>query len=227
MTEVSFARSFLSALDARPIKISADHVEDPKTYPARGAYTLPKMPRSMSKPTFSQPGDNSSPSSQLAPGSERSYTVQLTSARNPPLEVILPAQSLNTSVLDLKIAIAEKTSLGLDKIKLLYNKKPVADSKILKDILGVEAAETAMKVEFGIMVMGGAAALAAAEAAKSAASTAATGGAEVAQGPSGDEVLETAEFWDDLRGFLLQRVRDETAAGNLADTFQAAWRARK
>lgn len=36
MTEVSFARSFLSALDARPIKISADHVEDPKTYPARG-----------------------------------------------------------------------------------------------------------------------------------------------------------------------------------------------
>jgi len=36
MTEVSFARSFLSTLDARPIKISADHVEDPRTYPARG-----------------------------------------------------------------------------------------------------------------------------------------------------------------------------------------------
>lgn len=35
MTEVIFARSFLSALDSRPQKLSADHVEDPKSYPAR------------------------------------------------------------------------------------------------------------------------------------------------------------------------------------------------
>ncbi|KAH7027855.1 cell-cycle control medial ring component-domain-containing protein [Microdochium trichocladiopsis] len=224
MTEVSFARSFLSALDARPIKISADHVEDPRNYPARAAYTLPKMPRPMSKPNSSRPGaDGSASSTQPAPGSERSYTVQLVFVRNPPLDITLLAQSINTSVLDLKTAVVNKTGLPLDKIKLLHNKKPVADSKILKDVLGAEAAASATKVEFGIMVMGGAATLAAAEAAKNAGA----GGGDVAQGPSGEEVLETAEFWDDLRGFLLQRIRDEKAAGELADTFQAAWKSKR
>jgi len=226
MTEVSFARSFLSTLDARPIKISADHVEDPRTYPARGPYTLPKMPKPMSRPGSLEPDANgSTPSaSQPAPGSERSYSVQLTSARNPPLDITLLAQSINTSVLDLKAAIVDKTGLPLDKIKLLHNKKPVADSKILKDLLNAEAVTSTRKVEFGIMVMGGAATLAAAEAAKNVASSS---GSDVAQGPSGDEVLETAAFWDDLRGFLLQRIRDEKAAADLADTFQAAWKAKK
>lgn len=37
MTEVSFAKSFLAALDNRPQKLSADHVEDPKSYPRQTA----------------------------------------------------------------------------------------------------------------------------------------------------------------------------------------------
>lgn len=37
MAEVNFARSFLAMLDTRPIKLSGDHVEDPKSYPARSA----------------------------------------------------------------------------------------------------------------------------------------------------------------------------------------------
>lgn len=40
MTEVIFARSFLAALDSRPQKLSADHVEDPKSYPARAPVGL-------------------------------------------------------------------------------------------------------------------------------------------------------------------------------------------
>lgn len=35
MTEVQFAKSFLAALDGRPIKLQADYVEDPKNYPSR------------------------------------------------------------------------------------------------------------------------------------------------------------------------------------------------
>jgi hypothetical protein len=35
MSELTFAKSFLSLLDARPTKITADHVEDPRTYQAR------------------------------------------------------------------------------------------------------------------------------------------------------------------------------------------------
>lgn len=37
MTEVSFAKSFLTMLDSRPIKLSGEHVEDPRSYPARSA----------------------------------------------------------------------------------------------------------------------------------------------------------------------------------------------
>jgi hypothetical protein len=37
MSELSFARQFLSALDTRPIKLSSDHVADPHSYPAQGA----------------------------------------------------------------------------------------------------------------------------------------------------------------------------------------------
>jgi hypothetical protein len=37
MTELAFARQFLTALDSRPIKLSSDHVADPKNYPAQGA----------------------------------------------------------------------------------------------------------------------------------------------------------------------------------------------
>ncbi|MBE3041336.1 hypothetical protein IMZ48_01875 [Candidatus Bathyarchaeota archaeon] len=42
MTEVSFARAFLAALDSRPQKLSADHVEDPRSFPpGRPAVRLP------------------------------------------------------------------------------------------------------------------------------------------------------------------------------------------
>jgi len=47
MTELSFAKSFLQTLDARPSKLSPTHVEDPKTYPARGAVRLPTLSHSL------------------------------------------------------------------------------------------------------------------------------------------------------------------------------------
>ena len=42
MTEVSFARQFLSALDSKPGKLSGDHVESPRNYPSRGAVSTSK-----------------------------------------------------------------------------------------------------------------------------------------------------------------------------------------
>lgn len=46
MTEVSFARAFLAALDSRPQKLSADHVEDPRTFPSGRPVVrpLPSLP---------------------------------------------------------------------------------------------------------------------------------------------------------------------------------------
>ncbi|KAH9883506.1 cell-cycle control medial ring component [Xylariomycetidae sp. FL2044] len=226
MTEVSFAKNFLATLDSRPIQVPEDFVEDPRTYTTRNPYVLPKMRKPMSK--------RKSPTSTAPPGSERSYTVTIKSLRNPPLDVRLSSQTPNTSVLDLKAAVAERAGVPVDKMKLLYKKKPVLDSKVLKDLVG-EGEEGNGVVEFSVMVLGGAAAVgkkadADTEGAgekKSATDGTTKGAGSAAQGQSGAEVLETKEFWQDLRGFLLQRIRDEKMAGELSETFQSAWRAKK
>ncbi|KAI7774683.1 hypothetical protein LA080_007990 [Diaporthe eres] len=210
MTEVIFARSFLSALDSRPQKLSADHVEDPKSYPARPPYILPRMPKPMSKAV------------SLAPGQERSITVRIKSLRNPPLDIRLSSQPLNTSILDVKTSVSSETTIPVDKIKVLHKKKPVADSKVLKDLLG----EDETSVEFSVMVLGGAAA-AASPAPKNeddpAAATAAADAASTAQGTSGEAVLQTDAFWTDLRGFLSQRIRDEKITEELFGKFLSSW----
>lgn len=49
-------------------------------------------------------------------------------------------------------------------------------------------------------------------------------GVPVAQGKSGKDVLETEEFWQDLRGFLVQRSRDEKVAEVLVGRCKEGWR---
>lgn len=44
MTELSFAKSFLTTLDSKPSKLTADHVEDAKSYPARNAVCVRLTP---------------------------------------------------------------------------------------------------------------------------------------------------------------------------------------
>ena len=45
----------------------------------------------------------------------------------------------------------------------------------------------------------------------------------VAQGQSGRDMLGWEEFWSDLKGFLVQRVRNEVLGNELLDVFRAAW----
>ncbi|KAL8365811.1 hypothetical protein RB595_004539 [Gaeumannomyces hyphopodioides] len=206
MAEVAFASTFLSQLDSRPAKLSPDHVEDPRNYPTRSAYIMPRMPKPMSK--------RASPSN---PGQERSVTVHLRSLRNPPLDIKLTSQPLGTSVLDVRTAAAAQAGLRPDKVKLLHKKKPVADSKVLRDLV---AADDETLVEFSVMVLGGGAAAAKAEEEADQASPSA---APTAQGVSGAEAVQSEEFWVDLRGFLLQRVRDEKYVDELSSTFRKAW----
>jgi len=189
-------------LDSRPTKLSLDHVEDIKSYPARGAYILPKMPKPMTK------------RQKIAPGQERSITITLRSLRNPPIEIVLKSQSPLLSILDLKTEVSSQASIPVDKLRILHKKKPVGDSKVVKDVVGEEDAE----VEFSVMVMGGAASVVAKDANMT--------DAPVAQGASGKELLETEEFWDDLKAFLTQRLRDEKEAENLFATFRNASKSR-
>ena len=93
---------------------------------------------------------------------------------------------------------------------MLYNKKPVPDSKVLKDLVGDEES----RVEFSVMVLGGAASVR-------------RGDEEVippvAGGESGLRMLAGEEFWVDLRGFLVQRLRDEGEGENVFGVFREAW----
>jgi hypothetical protein len=149
----------------------------------------------------------------LAPGAERSLNVNLKSLRNPPLDITLTSLPSSTSILDLKSTISTQTSIPTEKLRILHNKKPVPDSKILKDIVR----EQESKVDFSVMVLGGAAAMK-------------RGDEEVippvVQGKSGLEVprgKEGEEFWTDLKGFLIQRLRDEGGGERVWTVFRRAW----
>lgn len=135
----------------------------------------------------------------------------------------LKSQPATTSILQLKEAVAAAASIPVAKIRLLYRKKPVADSKTLRDILGSEGGEEESGkgkgevVEFSVMVIGGAAAVRKEGEEK-----------EVGGGKGdGERVLEDKAFWEDLRGFLIQRLKDEGEGERLFRVFQGAWEERK
>ncbi|KAK0766931.1 hypothetical protein N5P37_000661 [Trichoderma harzianum] len=214
MAEVAFAKTFLTSLDSRPIKLSPDHIEDPKTFPPRPPYILPRMPTPMSKP-----------SSRLPPGSERSIDITLKSLRNPPLDITLPAQPLSTSVLDVKAAVSAQTRIPVEKMKLLLNKRPVADTKVLKELLAKEADRT---IDFSVMVIGGAAAIPpeeekpAGEAMETTDEPVATAQADAA---AVEAELESDAFWADLSGILQQRLKAQDKAEELSSLFRSSWQA--
>ena len=167
-----------------------------------------------------------------APGSTPSLTVSLKSLRNPPLDLSFSAQAATTSVLELKQKVAAAIGTpGTEKIRLLYRKKPCADSKSIKDLVGDE--DGVREIEFSVMVMGGttAAVEKEEEAAKGEEQVGGEGDvqmedAPVTQGESGTMVMDRAEFWEDLKEFLEQRVRDPETAEQATRTFQQAWKGR-
>lgn len=143
----------------------------------------------------------------LLPGQERSLTVTLKSLRNPPLDIKLTSQSLNTSILDIKTTVSEQARIPIDKLRILHNKRPLTDSKILKDL----ASESDMRVDFSVMVIGGAAAIHP-ELKEEAVARA-----------RGLDALTTDAFWTDLNGFLEQRLKDKVVAGELGQLFKTNW----
>lgn len=223
MTELTFAKSFLSTLDSRPIKLPSDHIADPQTFSPKGPYTLPRMPQPMTKPPHPSP----TPSTATNPGAAPTLTIALKSLRNPPIDLRLPGQSPSTSIHDLKVAVAEQLGgKGTDKIRVLYQKKPCADSKTIAQVVGEE---TKGDVEFAVMVIGWTAPSVPEVTEAAAVVGADAGGSEgpVAQGVSGEAVMATDEFWDDLKGWLLQRVRDEGVAAEALGCFRQGWHARR
>jgi hypothetical protein len=109
--------------------------------------------------------------------------------------------------------------VAVDKIKLLYSKRPVADSKTLKDVLGDGSGQGGQAAEFTVMLLGGAVPSVSAPTAEVADAPAGT--QDATRIPVGKE-LETEDFWIDLKGFLIQRLKDEKEGERLAKVFRNA-----
>lgn len=218
MTELSFAKTFLSSLDSRPLKLQPDYTANPKTIELNGPYTLPKMPTPFKRAT---------PSGLLDEAAQKPSAINVTlkSSRNPVLSLNLPSTDLGTTVLDFKQKVASDLKLeGTEKVRVLYNKKPAGDLKTLKELVGDESLEAGQEIELGVMIMG----YRDADVAKTGDSTTrdTMGETTVAQGPSGEEVLGGEEFWADLKAFLVQRIRDEKKAEEVFDRFRGCWEQR-
>lgn len=211
MTELSFAKTFLSTLDSRPIKLQPDHVSNPQTLEITAPYSLPRMPTQFKKGT----GDSKEDADEQKPAT---INVTLKSSRNPVMSLSLPGTDFGASVLQLKEKVAMELKIeGTDKIRALYKKKPASDIKTLKELIGDE--DVGGEVELGIMVMGYKE-----EAGKAEDEVMKDAEAPFAQGASGEEVLGSEEFWADLKGWLLQRIRDEGKAGEVFEAFQGSWK---
>lgn len=170
------------------------------------------MPNPMRRPT-------------VIPGSSASFIITLKSLRNPPLSLSLSSQPSSTSIHELKTVVAKHVGIeggAIGNIRILYKKKPCSDLRTVKEVLGDD--NLAHEVEFSVMIMGGSATTGTAQGEDEG-----RGEEEktsVAQGPSGEAVIESEEFWKDLNGFLVQRIRDEEKAEELWQVFREAWRQR-
>ena len=80
------------------------------------------------------------------------------------------------------------------------------------------------KVEFGVMVIGGAGVLRKRKSEEEILPVDLEGGGKRA---SGAEVLKGEEFWNDLKGFLTQRLRDEAEGEKAFGIFRKAWEGKR
>ncbi|GAB7347876.1 hypothetical protein MBLNU459_g5403t1 [Dothideomycetes sp. NU459] len=230
MSETTFAKSFLATLDKRAIKLSSDHVSDQRKYPAQSPYVLPRPTHPF--PARARPANTGRP---------HTVSVSLKPMRATSDALALPDQPADTTVLDLKTRYAQKAGLDIAKVKLLYNKRPCSDLKTLKELL---PQPTPKDVELSVMIMGGPAGASTPAASSPAASSPAIELPDPVAAPavkssdplpeqSGDkdrpaphlgestaQILEGDEFWTDLRGFLVQRLRDESEGERLVALFR-------
>ncbi|KAH0525341.1 hypothetical protein TsFJ059_007722 [Trichoderma semiorbis] len=109
-------------------------------------------------------------------------------------------------------------------MKLLLNKRPVADTKVLKELLAKESDRT---IDFSVMVIGGAAAIPPPEEEKPAGEAMETTEEPVATAQADaaavEAELESDAFWADLSGFLQQRLKAQDKAEELSSLFRSSW----
>ncbi|KAL9059262.1 MAG: hypothetical protein Q9162_001299 [Coniocarpon cinnabarinum] len=226
MSEVTFAKQFLTVLDSKPQKLPSDYVADPKKL-ATQSFILPRMSKTFPKSSESDPAVASQQpiNATLSP---------LRKATDSPAPVTLTIQP-KASIYELKTQLSQQTGYASDKVKILWERKPVVDSKTVQEVIGKDAGD----VEFAVMYSGApTAAPRASQQSLNAQQPIAAGANDaqseqmdvdqtpVAQGQSGEAVLSTSQFWKDLQDFVMQRVRDKAVGKEAVALFEKAWKAR-
>lgn len=210
-------------------------------------FTLPRQTHPYPKPSGPTP-------SQLAQTRTITATLKPMRSTSSSESIKLPNIALDATIHDLKREYAQQSGLPIEKIKLLLNKKPAADLKTLKE-LGVEGdVDFGVMVMGGAGGAAGVAGSARSPSPAVEEKTssvpqpaAATGedkmnvdsgpGSEKAQAEAEDKgtdpaeetarsILQTEEFWADLKGFLAQRLRDQGQSEKLSALFREAWEKR-
>jgi len=138
-------------------------------------------------------------------GQETLVSVTVKTMRKPQSTATLQPMKASTPIAVVKQQAATEFGIPSDKIKLLYNKKPVTDSKTIQDVAG-----DSTDAEFTAMLLGGAIPVEKNQPTE----------AVVAEA----SLLDTSEFWEDLRGFLLQRLKNETEAETAFSIFEKSWK---
>lgn len=184
------------------------------------------MPKPYVKRARTSPSDPTSTST-----SSTTLTITLKPLRGP--SITITNQTPDSSIYELKSACASQAGYLPEKVKVLWERKPVSDSKTVKEVVGDVAVQGA-QVEMGVMFMGQPGEKVG-ESVKEEAKAAPSPPpqeeedvwheAPVAPGQEhGKAVLDTKEFWDDLHGFVLQRIKDEEVTKELVDGFRRSWR---
>jgi ubiquitin-like protein 4 len=135
--------------------------------------------------------------------------------------------------------------VSAEKIKILHNRKPLSASKrTISDIFEGQEDEMGNLVEMGVMIIGRTPDPPVKSDARAQRSEDLDGtimdasvplsiesmeGVEKVsspppvQGARGKQILQTSEFWDDLQGYLEQRVKDEMEAARLVRKWKSSW----
>lgn len=153
------------------------------------------------------------------------------------MEFTMPNVPLSTtSVQDVRDAVRPRVTdahgepISLEKIKILYKRKPVAGAeKTLAEVLADEPTilTGGKEVEIGIMILGGAQAVEPNATQPDMSGKSVDSLPKAAVGPSSGEELHTVRFWDDLQGFLAQRLKDGDEADRLRSLFEDAWKSKE
>jgi ubiquitin-like protein 4 len=239
MSELQFAKSFLTTLDNKSTKYQPDHIFDPRTTALRVPYTLPRLPH----PPHPLP-PKSGPETPLAPGAEKAdeevkFDVVLKSGRNPTMSLTVSDVSAQTSVQSLKDAVqlhlGGAGAVDMAKIKILLNKKPIpSGKKTLGEAMGTDMkVSKGESVELGVFVMGGAKdpVAKAEEVVKPA--TPVPGpvedkmeGVETKAESEVEKVVKALgqeSFWQELQDFLQTKLGDGESAKRVQGIFREAW----